>query len=1368
MNLSGKALRCGAILLAILAQGGGLSAAVVPGWDMERWTVREGLPSDSINDLLQSRDGYLWIATWNGLARFDGVRFVRYDTSTHPDLASNRLTTIHESSDGSLWLSTEQHQLVRYRNGEFRTYGERDGLPGNEIYGLHLDAEGTLWAGGNSGVARFSGDRWEPFAPELIRERVLSVMKDRAGNFWIGTSFAGIKHIGKDGRFTVWDEKSGLDAREILDLLETSSGEILAGTTEGLFKLVDGRWQGIELGPGHPAIHAIEEGDGGLWLATAGGIIHGKDGRFQRETNSAPWVFRRDGPFSRDRDGVGWSNSGNRLDRLGVPVFETSDLITSTLHDTEGNVWVGSWDSGLYRIGQSRFTIYGNEQGLASDKVYPITQDDAGSIWVGTLGGGLARFEDGRFEVFTPPILVYSIAQDSSGALWVGGDKLCVFEDGRCSSADLPRLLREAVEVRAIFEDSLGRLWMGAKGGLLRRKNGVWQELGPADGVSGAVRVLAESEDGAVWMGTNGSGLLRYRNGAFEQLTTAGGLPSDVIRSLHEFPRGTLWVGTEERGLARLENIEGPVGQIRIDTIDRRAGLFSDGIHQILEGGDGRIWMSSNDGIFRVPARQLLDYREGGSPVQSIAYTEADGISEPNGGVQGAGIRARDGRLWFPTQGGVAVVDPIAPAPRSLPPPVIIESIRSGDAVFPAGARADLEPGQRSFQIDYTAISFADAGRIRFRYRLEGYDAGWVDAGQRRSAYYTKVPAGRYRFVVQARRADGSWSEGGVVLPTIVRPYLRETIWFRILMLALLAVLIASTIFWRTRRLARRQRELEAIVVERTASLHREKARTEEALARVEEQNKALGMLDHLKTRFFSDASHELRTPLTLIAGPLTDLLEEKHGPIPSPMRPRLTIMKRNTLRLHRLVNQMLDLHRLEAGGLKLERRTRELGAFVREVVSAFFPLAERHGIEVILDLPDPPCFVSFDADQMEKIVANLMSNSMKYAPRGGRIRVTVGRRDDASAELAVADDGSGIPAGEVAHVFDRFYRGAHGSAIREGTGIGLALVHELVQQHGGTITVRSEPHVETVFIVRLPISHEDPWEGDEPAAERPPAEWDGADEVIDPAHGEDTTTVLVAEDNHDVRNYIREILSPHYRVVTAVDGRQALEAVTRELPDLVISDVLMPNMDGLSFCRALRENPETECIPVILLTALASSGDEVAGIRTGADEYLVKPFSSDSLRARVEGLLAQRQRLRKKMRAEVIEEYSRVRPPAADSEGVTARVRSFILEHLHEEDFNVERLAGELAMSRSTLHRALRSEGTTATELLRLTRLERAAELLLAGSGSISEIGYAVGFQSLAHFSRSFRQQFSVSPSQYASIRKSGADRDESAISRR
>lgn len=361
-----------ALLLATMAQVTPLRASVAAGWTSESWSTEDGLPSNSINGLLQTRDGYVWIATWNGLVRFDGARFTIYDTASHPSLASNRLTSIYEDAAGDLWLSTEQHELVRYHRGRFSTYGDMEGLPGGAVHSFYQELGGTLWIGGNSGAARVVQGRLERVPADLLRSRVTSMLRDREGAMWFGTSFAGVTRL-SGNTIKTWYEAEGLPAGDVFALHQRRSGEIVAGATGGLFRFAGARWERIELPPEvrHASVYAAEEGDHGVtWLLTDRGTVRWDGDRFHHEPNSAPWVFRRDRPFRRDAERAGWSNTGNRLYRDGERIFETADVITATLHDREGNAWLGTSRSGLHRLRQSRFTIYRSGESLASDQVY--------------------------------------------------------------------------------------------------------------------------------------------------------------------------------------------------------------------------------------------------------------------------------------------------------------------------------------------------------------------------------------------------------------------------------------------------------------------------------------------------------------------------------------------------------------------------------------------------------------------------------------------------------------------------------------------------------------------------------------------------------------------------------------------------------------------------------------------------------------------------------------------------------------------------------------------------------------------------------------------------------------------------------------
>jgi signal transduction histidine kinase/AraC-like DNA-binding protein/CheY-like chemotaxis protein len=880
-----------------------------------------------------------------------------------------------------------------------------------------------------------------------------------------------------------------------------------------------------------------------------------------------------------------------------------------------------------------------------------------------------------------------------------------------------------------------------------------------------------------------------------------------------------LWIGTEDRGLCRVELDGNGPEHARISVVRKKDGLFDDGIHRILDDGLGRLWMSTNRGIFRVLHLQLEDFCAGReSHVTSIAYTERDGLRsrEANGGVHPAGIRARDGRLWFPTQAGAVVVDPRAVRTSSAAPLVRIEKLQLGAAVLsPAPGSVRLAPDQRSFEIHYTAPSFVHPELTRFRHRLLGFDDKWVQAGTQRSARYTNVPPGSYRLEILAQSHEGLYSAEPATLEVHVAHRFHETRAFQTLVL--FGLLLTAAAAWRSRlaRLRRRQHELERLVAERTRELELEKHRVEQASATLAAQAAALAELNASRSRFFADFSHELRTPLTLMLGPLQEALRGAYGEMAPTLARQHGMMLRNGRRLQRLINQILDLQRLEAHTLQLDLRPRNLVSLVRDEVRAFQPLAQQRGIALGLTIEQDECILPFDVEQFEKVVANLLSNALKFTHEGGSVdvRLTCG---EAGAVLRIVDTGEGIPPEDLPHLFDRFFRGSR-SREHEGTGIGLALAREIVELHAGSIEVQSEPGQGSVLTVFLPRREPAPGQVEAEAATHGGAQsgWlvpepEAAPEDEQPGTDDaslDRTTVLVVDDSADMRAFVRDVLEPGYRIVHANDGREALEQAFELLPDLVVADVAMPLLDGLALSRALKQHPLTDAIPVLLLTARATVEDEVAGLRTGADAYLRKPFDADVLRARVDGLIANRRRLRERMRLELLtrqdtepasqpaaaEAPLRERDPspassdaesllavsgpppgeapaapaeqAADSasDSLELRVRRVILEHLYEDnELSVEQLAREVAMSRSQLYRRLKDEaGVSPSDLLRLVRLEEAAKLLRAGESNVSEVAFAVGFNSLAHFSRSFRARFGVSPSE---LRRAKADAPSAA----
>ena len=1315
-------------------------------WVHESWTVKDGLPVNSINAIVQDHTGYIWAATFDGLVRFDGLRFTVFNSANSEELPSNRIIHLKEGRDGSLWLATEQSHIVRFRAGRFTNIpfenAKQQGIPV-----VFIDSAGIVWVGTNDGLWTVQRDRLVRVGAGTLDASVTAIAQRRDSSLWVGTNSAGLFRVGSDRRVTRVSADAALDADFIGRVLEDASGTLWIAGLRGLWSLRD-RLVKVK-GPRPPFPIAA------LAYVRTTGAVYAQLGSatYRIDSDSAVLVHaasRVGGPGLWAESGAIWTVVGQDVLRDDRRVFTLpeSRMASGTLFDREGSLWLGTDAGGLHRLKPALFATYSTPEGVGHSNVYATYVGRSGAIWLGTWGNGVSRLDPvtGRATVVgagTTPMAVNSFYEDDAGTLWIaggpgeGGVYACTPPAMKCR-AEGPRDLRDRA-VSALYADADKRLWAGAAGRLFRYDGRSWTSFAPSSGAPEAtVRAFATSRDGAVWMGTNGGGLARYRDGVFTRVTRSDGLPSDLIRSLYEDSDGWLWVGTEGRGLARLDPRTSKPAIVRIGTKD---GLFDEVIHQILEDDAGRLWMNTNRGVFWVARAELNAFADGKvSRVHSTAYSERDGMRnrEGNGGVQPAGAKGPDGRLWFPTQDGVVVVDPAKVRRDQLAPPLVVEQIVAGGrALLPERDSMALRPDQRDLQIAYTALTFLEPTNVRFRYRLDPYDANWVDVGNRRTAFYTKVPPGHYTFRVEASDAAGGWFEPGTILALRVLPRVYETGVFRWALLAAIGVLLYVAIRLREARLRSHAVQLERVVDERTGAL-RERERE------LADRNAQLQSLDHAKTRFFANVSHELRTPLTLTIGPLEDLRARAGG---DPQVDRwLDIALRNARRLLRLVNQILDVAKLEAGAMHLAPRPLDLGPFTRGVVAAFAPVAERKGIRLTVETVET-LRGAFDADAVEKILTNLVSNAIKFTPSGGTVDVALCQGGE-SARLEVRDSGPGIPPDQIAHVFERFYQVDESTTrAQPGTGIGLSLVKELVELHGGTIIVESG-NAGTTFTATIP-----PRGGLEgvsvaetsavpSVAERVD---NGAELPGDDAPSEDVPTLLVVDDSADLRSYIRGHFVARFRVLEAADGAEGIALARRHLPDVVVSDVMMPGTDGHELVRALRASAETDFLSIILLTAQAEDEQRLQGLERGADEYIVKPFEMRELDVRVRNLITSRRRLRERFSSPRVEVHAVADP-------YVARVRDAIQRGLADPNFGVGELADAVSQDRSHLFRRVKQLfGESPSDLIRRMRVEEGERLLLVdGSATVTDVAYAVGFNSLSYFCRCFQETYGLTPAAY------------------
>lgn len=745
------------------------------------WTTDNGLPQNSVSSIIQTRDGYLWLTTLDGLVRYNGVQFTIFNKGNTPGIINNRFTALFEDHEGRLWIGTYQGGFS-YKDGVFTSYAEKDGLADYWVWAIYADIDGNPLFLTERGIFKWTGGEFAPYiSPDRLSDRVYSYATRFGGlSFYDATGL----HVFEGGAFKTYAQKDGLSSLNVTSIYQDQAGALWITTKEArLYKLKDGRISDYDVRwlAGGPAIASVcEDRWGNIWIADASG-------------------------------GLSLLKAGALIERVEIDALR-GKKVEKIYEDREGTIWVGTYNDGLYKLSKQAITIYSEQDGLSLNNVYPIYEDRQGSIWIGTWGGGLNKYKDGKFTRYTTRDglahdYVSAIGEDGVGGLWVGtrGGLNCL-KDGKFVSFYNRGNGLPDVSVNVIHTDQGGTLWIGTNAGLVKYENGAFTTYAQKEGLlNKAIRVICEDRAGDLWIGTLG-GLHHFRAGAVTAYTEKEGLSSNHVRSIYEDSDGVLWIGTYDGGLNRFKE-----GKFINYTV--RTGLFDNGVFQILEDGKGSFWMSSNRGIFRASKQQLNDFAEGRiQSIVSIPYGKSDGMLniECNGDKQPAGIRASDGRLLFPTQGGVAVITPEAIALNQQPPPVVIEECQLDRENVDFRSAIQIQPAQQSLEIHYAGLSFLKPEYVRFKYKLDGLDDDWIDAGTRRVAYYSRIPPGSYTFRVIAANSDGFWNQEGASLSIVVIPPFWQTWWFRLMSFAAIAGFALITYTWRVTALKRKHAAQEA------------------------------------------------------------------------------------------------------------------------------------------------------------------------------------------------------------------------------------------------------------------------------------------------------------------------------------------------------------------------------------------------------------------------------------------------------------------------------------------------------------------------------------------------------------------------------
>ncbi len=1352
--------RLGTLFIAIsvlLATSGGASAQAPvrtgtmqpEDWVQKQWTVDDGLPQNSVNDLVIDQAGFLWLATYDGLARFDGARFTIYRAATAPGtFPSDRVTTLALASDGRLWIGTEGGVAI-WDGYRFHSLTTENGLPNNFVNDIAVGADGSVWVsteGASPGsTVRLVAGKIDaviagPEGSSPPAERLLAMNKGVAWSMGRNSVYrlpGAERHALVD---PTQDALKGLFLRNDGMLVVASEfGRLFARNTAGQFeeyKRSEGlselhTWAAQPAGQGESAMPS------GIWAGSVGAVHFLADGTGSR-AGAEPDVT---------------------IPLKGAPMA----TVRSILPGPNGQIWVGTNGRGLIQLKPALFEVYGSAKGLTNEVALSVTEAADGTVWVGTNCGGVYRIpRSNRAEPVSTPLIpdnacVYSVLGAKNGDVWIGHEYLVRYRNGSFTRFGQEAGLAANVSLRsdfivALYEDpeTPGTLWVGTQEGMQRFDGTRFHDVpGSEDVLHPHVRSFLRDSAGRLWIATRG-GVNILDGESMTGLTLSDGLSSLDVRAFLEAPSGDILIGTYGGGLARWQ----PPQQISV--IGQGDGLFENVVSSLMIA-ENNLWMSGNRGVSRVPLADLdAFFRGNAQKVTAIGYQQESGLRVPetNGGFQPAAWKAGDGSLWYPTLGGAVRVEPKRAVMEPIPPKAWINT-EYGDFRMPGVLT--LEPGVRDVEIPYVGIDLMAPERMAFRYRLDGFNDDWVYAGSRREAIFTNLPPGAYTFRVEASGPTGAWSLEPAVLDMVVVPLFYEHWLFHLGLLMVLGALAAGGVrAWsraRSDAAERRERELNRIVALRTHDL-------QEALETISLQTEQLKELDRAKTRFFANTSHEFRTPLSLILAPVQKLLDGAYGSVtqrldPGAERDLHTVLE-NAERLRDLTGQLLDLARMKVGGMTLERTWVDVVDMVGARVGMFLSAAVDKNIDLTCTSSQETIPFLCDEQALETILINLISNAINHTPDGGRISVCLDVLADGDLSMTVENTGSGLPDVDTDALFEPFF------TIRddkhEGIGLGLAIAREYVALHGGSIAASNMAVGGARFMVLIPPADEK-IDRTRRVHALPPAPMDDAEDEDEA----DATHVLVIDDHDDLRQFIAESL-PEYQVLESNNARDGLELARTHLPDAIISDVMMPGMDGIAFCREIRSDRRTNHIPVILLTARVDTESRMQGLQAGADDYIEKPFRTDELRLRMANILRRREQLQAWLRestdgspvsggqrrvAEVEAAGTNLEPARETDREFVDEINRTIAEEIENAQFGVDALAESLSLSRRQLTRKLKALlGQSPGALIRARRMEHARLLLSTGDQHVSDVARRIGYSSASHFSHAFQEHFGQAPS--------------------
>lgn len=1334
-------------------------------------TVKDGLLSNSIYSIIKDRYGLMWFATTDGLNKYDGTNFTVYrnnpDDST--SLRTNEVLALHEDRAGNLWVGTGGGGLSMYnrQKNSFDHYiinYENRGLTGNAVIkAICSDYRGWLWIAQygnlfvmNPATRSVSEIILRDANGDTVQTVVYSLFEDSKRNIWIGSENGLFRYNIENNTCKIYthreNDASSLASDQVRAIAEDRSGTIWVGTRNGLCKLLPGE-QSFYTYKHKPdeknslsndrITCLVADDEGLLWIGTLYGL------------NAMNTSTGKISNF--------YTEEGN--------IFSlNSKSINCAYYDKEGIYWFGSFMRGISKYDKN-INLFGLKLGTTFTRnggptaVTSFAENRNGTSYIATFDAGLFEFnhKTGHVQprpiklkgkpIGTPPIVALHYTRQQR--LYVGTYGLGVLilntETGEAEQLQTGYSPGTAYvnDVFAFTEDSQGNIWVGTNGGgvYVVKDNKVIAKYTPKPcggdqqllPINGYIRDIEEDADKNIWIATHGGGIAVFNPGnkqwtIYSQVN--GQLPSDKVQSILCDSEGRIWIGTDGGGLALFDKEK---NQFRRFT--ERDGLQNTTVHQIVEDDDGRLWLSTNTGISSLDP-VMLKFRN---------FNSYYGVQNGNF-FHGSGIRLTDGSLLFGGLEGINYFHPNQFTINQNVPQVLFTDLKISNRSVVAGDDAPIKEHisiakeikldyKQNFALSFVALNYTLAKQNQYAYKLVGFDKDWNYTGTNNTAVYTNLDPGHYTFLVKASNNDGVWNTSESKIEIFVRPpFWRTTVAYVFYVLAIAGILLYS----RYRVIAKMRRKFKA----------------EQEQQEIKRQQE----LDRLKLKFLTNLSHDLRTPIALISGPIDQLIE---GEKASAKLDKLYIVRRNAKRLLNLVNQLLDFRKMEEQELTLKLCRGEFVSFVKEILESFKDLSERKHINYSFSSTIPRFIAMYDHDKLERILFNILSNAFKFTLEGGSISVVLEESPMPSIDnkqwvrIKITDSGIGIPKETIDRIFDRFFQNKSSAAILNyGAGIGLSIAREFVKMHGGTIEVESEPGNGSTFTIHLPL------EVVPESSVELPAALPATEKTVKTkkTNGKLLPMILVVEDNDDFRFYLKDNLRNNYTVIEAANGREGWQKALAHHPQLIITDVSMPEVDGIEMVNKLKADKRTKHIPVIMLTVITDPQQQIRGLETGANDYLTKPFDFEVLSAKIKNLLE----LKTVMQNTYAKQISLSTPdPKIDSsdEVLLKEIARFLDQNITNPQLSVETLSKQFGMSRSTLYtRLLQITGKTPVEYIRSFRLERATRLMEKSNMTIAEIAYHVGFTTPNYFARSFKQKFDMLPSEYIAMqRKEWAEKEES-----